>query len=622
MIKKLRQLWARKGGPWVINDAYLNVARWRPEFSPKNEHIESVVAWVRLPDLPAPLFDKKFLLNLGNVIGKAIKLDIHTAQRACGKFSRMCIELDLTKPLVSEFEVEGQTLSIVYESLGMLCTKCGIYGHVKDGCEELQRRKNEARMDVEVQGSIRKEVEDSKRQRDRWQIVQRTRRQRNFNVPPPNFQSRSRFTVLESEARNEDIQTESEGIRAQRESFVGHVKVHGEGSAKDWKKQGKQGSMGEGKKVYRGSKVKNVDTGDQGERPVMENKSKKVSLQAKSRIERTPLREVQQVQASPEYVPEINMQVYPSKGVNSCEKENLHPGELVEEAICNVDMELETEGIGKVAGSMQDCNGMVFEVDHAMPKLTEDLGAASKGIAAVVREIRKQYKIDIVAILEPRVSGTQENKIIRSWGFKHSRRVEAEGFSSGVWLLWEREDLLVTVIWSEEQFLHCKVSFGGDNMLFTAVYASLNEHRRHKLWEDLQEISDETFVPWLIAGDFNEIKSPLEQKGGGGINEMRCRRFNNWIQDCNLLDLEASGPFFTWKGPKWAGLERVFKRLDRCLCNTYWQEMFGATEVRTVSRLGSDHHPIVVRLEEENKGFQERPFRFQAAWLIMILFLI
>ncbi|KAI9123555.1 hypothetical protein K1719_004855 [Acacia pycnantha] len=132
MVKKLRQIWEGKGsidvfdlqndfylvnfqyaedymealtgGPWVINDAYLNVARWHPDFNPHNERIETVVAWVRFPNLLAPLFDKKFLLNLGNVIGKAIKLDIHTAQHARGKFARMCIKLDLTKPLVPEFE--------------------------------------------------------------------------------------------------------------------------------------------------------------------------------------------------------------------------------------------------------------------------------------------------------------------------------------------------------------------------------------------------------------------------------------------------------------------------------------------------------------------------------------
>ncbi|KAI9127610.1 hypothetical protein K1719_000603 [Acacia pycnantha] len=47
-----------------------------------------MVAWVRFPKLPTPLFDKTFLLNLRNAIGKAIRLDIHTAQRTRGKFAR------------------------------------------------------------------------------------------------------------------------------------------------------------------------------------------------------------------------------------------------------------------------------------------------------------------------------------------------------------------------------------------------------------------------------------------------------------------------------------------------------------------------------------------------------
>ncbi|KAI9087124.1 hypothetical protein K1719_030888 [Acacia pycnantha] len=156
MMKKMRQIWERKGkidvfdlendyylihfqhyddytealtrGPWVISNACLNVSRWRPEFNPKSEKINSMVAWVRFPDLPTPLFDKKFLLNLGNSIRKAIRLDVHTAQRARGKFSRMCVELDLIKPLVPKFNVEWKLLSVVYESLGQLCTK---YGRVK-----------------------------------------------------------------------------------------------------------------------------------------------------------------------------------------------------------------------------------------------------------------------------------------------------------------------------------------------------------------------------------------------------------------------------------------------------------------------------------------------------------
>ncbi|KAI9107301.1 hypothetical protein K1719_021689 [Acacia pycnantha] len=120
--------------------------------------------------------------------------------------------------------------------------------------------------------------------------------------------------------------------------------------------------------------------------------------------------------------------------------------------------------------------------------------------------------------------------------------------------------------------------------------------------------------PWLLAGDFNEIKTPMEQRGGGRVNETRCSKFNDWIQDCSLIDLEANGPFYTWKGPKWDGLERVYKRLDRCLCNVLWQAQFVNAVIKVIPRVCSDHHPIVVCLEAENRCCRVRPFRYEVAW--------
>ncbi|KAI9113102.1 hypothetical protein K1719_015627 [Acacia pycnantha] len=536
MIKKLRQLWEWKGsmdifdlqndfylvnfqhaedymealtgGPWVIHNAYLNVARWKPDFNPKNARIETVVAWVRFPNFPAPLFDKKFLLNLGNVIGKTIKLDIHTAQRAHGKFARMCIELDLTKPLVPEFEVEGHALSVVYESLGMLCTRCGMFGHVKEGCEDLQCKKNEMRVDVENVGDKKRGDEGSKIGKDNWQI----------------------------------------------DSNVDHGKVLKEVLTKELKKQGKQGTLSEIKKSSMGSKVKNMDTGEQSRKIVLEGKSKKAAAQGKMKTKRIPLGEVQQVTASIECVPETNLEVYRSREVGSRENENLHLGEVYTGVNYDADMELETTMHEKGIEPTCDCNGMVYENEYAMLELADDRGAASKGVAAVIRDMRRCYKIDVVVILEPRISGSNANKTIKG-----------------------------------DQFLHCSMCMGEVRLLFTAIYANLNVQRRHRLREELQKMSENVSEPWLLAGDFNEFKSLLEQKGGRRVNETRCRRFNDWIQDCELLDIEASGPFFTWRGPKWDGLERVFKRLNCCLCNMLWQETFAKAEVKVVLRIGSNH---------------------------------
>ncbi|KAI9071350.1 hypothetical protein K1719_046695 [Acacia pycnantha] len=123
---------ALTGGPWVILDKYLSVMRWRPGFNPRKEKIDKIAAWVCFPEIEAELFDKFFLYNLANSIGKVLKLDLHTASRGRNKFARVCIELDLTKPLVPHYMVDGVLKHVEYESLHALCLNCGLFGHFKE----------------------------------------------------------------------------------------------------------------------------------------------------------------------------------------------------------------------------------------------------------------------------------------------------------------------------------------------------------------------------------------------------------------------------------------------------------------------------------------------------------
>ena len=43
------------------------------------------------------------------------------------------------------------------------------------------------------------------------------------------------------------------------------------------------------------------------------------------------------------------------------------------------------------------------------------------------------YHFDILAILEPRISGTRARSVIKKLGFSNSFVVDAEGFSGGGW---------------------------------------------------------------------------------------------------------------------------------------------------------------------------------------------
>lgn len=83
------------GGPWLIDDLYLTARKWVPNFIPSDEPIKILNAWVRIPNLAVEYFDSNFLHTVGNKIGKVIKIDQTTARAKRGKFTRMCVEIDL-----------------------------------------------------------------------------------------------------------------------------------------------------------------------------------------------------------------------------------------------------------------------------------------------------------------------------------------------------------------------------------------------------------------------------------------------------------------------------------------------------------------------------------------------
>jgi hypothetical protein len=115
-------------------------------------------------------------------------------------------------------------------------------------------------------------------------------------------------------------------------------------------------------------------------------------------------------------------------------------------------------------------------------------------------------------------------------------------------------------------------------------------------------------------GDFNEIASPDEKKGGVQADIRKCFQFNRWINECNLMEVTTAGTKFTWRGPQWNGRDRVFKKLDRVLCNVSWRLKYHEGFAKVLPRIQLDHHPIIVLYEGEPNEGRNRPFRFEAAW--------
>lgn len=77
---------------------------------------------------------KQALLRMGNAVGRAIRVDFTMADVMRGKYTRVCVELNLNRPLLPSLTVLGRPQAIEYEGLYRICFHCGQYSHKQEHC--------------------------------------------------------------------------------------------------------------------------------------------------------------------------------------------------------------------------------------------------------------------------------------------------------------------------------------------------------------------------------------------------------------------------------------------------------------------------------------------------------
>lgn len=222
-------------------------------------------------------------------------------------------------------------------------------------------------------------------------------------------------------------------------------------------------------------------------------------------------------------------------------------------------------------------------------------GAAGRDFGLALNEFKRSHHPEFVVLMETRCSGVNAQKVIKRLGFQRSIIEHAVGMSGGIWILWEDPAIDIQVLSQDKQFIHCLITgLGRHPWVFTAVYGSPREVERQVLWDRLTAIANVTHLPWMLAGDFNDIKEAAEQRGGTMINERKCQKFSANIRACQLIDMPSEGPRFTWRGPIYHPAARLYKRLDRSLCNASWRTEFSEAVVTVGPRTHSDHHPLLI----------------------------
>ncbi|KAL0284478.1 UNVERIFIED_CONTAM: hypothetical protein Sangu_2826800 [Sesamum angustifolium] len=110
----------------------MRVFKWTPTFTPEQES-SIVPVWVCFPELPAHLFHKDALFAVASMIGTPLQIDDFTFNHSRLSKARVGIEINLTKPLVEEFDlkINGITIrqKVEYEQVPKYCNLCKHVGH-------------------------------------------------------------------------------------------------------------------------------------------------------------------------------------------------------------------------------------------------------------------------------------------------------------------------------------------------------------------------------------------------------------------------------------------------------------------------------------------------------------
>jgi len=132
-------LTALTGGPWRVFGSYLLVQAWSPDFDPMKDEIVTTPVWVRLSNIPLNLYHPSILMGITGGLGNLIKVDMTTLTCERARFARVCVEVNLRKPLKGTVMINEDRYFVAYEGLTNICSGCGLYGHLVHNCPQVKQ---------------------------------------------------------------------------------------------------------------------------------------------------------------------------------------------------------------------------------------------------------------------------------------------------------------------------------------------------------------------------------------------------------------------------------------------------------------------------------------------------
>ena len=196
-----------------------------------------------------------------------------------------------------------------------------------------------------------------------------------------------------------------------------------------------------------------------------------------------------------------------------------------------------------------------------------------RGLVQDLTRILRSQDPKIVFLIE-RWSNEKRLELLRCQLQLNSKLVVSSGGRGGGICLFWQDEVNLSIRSFSLSHIDAIVNSGNDNCWrFTGFYGAPDHSNREESWNLLRTLHHQYHLPWLCAGDFNEITKNIEKRGRLPLPERQMLLFREAIDECELLDLGYTGVPFTWCNNQDA-MATVWARLDRAMASVDWVNKF------------------------------------------------